>query len=638
MRHLERNHKSEDEVNNIFQLPKNSKERRRAFAPNRQIIKKPNEQEVTYYPCAYCKGLFLKEYLKRHAKSCFVQKQAADRQEGKHIYHISNSQTIIACAMDPTDVISKLNVKEQVFKLMKADEIGFEAKKDLLIAHFGEPYLKRHRKERMAYACSNRMRELSRLLISYRKIMNNKNIAFKDMLFPKHFDTVITAVREISGYDHVKKSYRAPSLAMHLGTSLKMACDELTHLILKESKGYKCGSLSEAQTWFQNIKSFKKLVESRWNTELASLANKDMMEKRWNKPLLLPLVSGIKKFRDGVLKIAEECKEKLLYDDKNENQRSYKLLVHCTLALLIVFNRRRIGDVQYLKIKDYQNDQKSNAKDFENALTNTEKILTTKYKRVVNSGKGSRAVVILVPKALQNFIDLLLEHREKYISGDNEYVFATPGSTIKWGKGDVAIRTLSKKIQLENPEAISSNKLRKHIATVMQILNLTKDEAKQFANFMGHTQKTHDEFYELPVDIYQTAKVSKLLLMMEKGSVPIEYKGKSLAEINLDPNLEYVEEDNNEGVILLNSVDATENDNENDKGTNTKNLPDNDNDIQGWSNEEITLIKERFKSSIRKKNYPSGEEIKEFIKKSKIKRTVPVIKSKIQHLIKLSLQ
>lgn len=30
----------------------------------------------------------------------------------------------------------------------------------------------------------------------------------------------------------------------------------------------------------------------------------------------------------------------------------------------------------------------------------------------------------------------------------------------------------------------------------MQILNLTKDESKQFANFMGYTQKTHDEFDE----------------------------------------------------------------------------------------------------------------------------------------------
>jgi hypothetical protein len=51
-------------------------------------------------------------------------------------------------------------------------------------------------------------------------------------------------------------------------------------------------------------------------------------------------------------------------------------------------------------------------------------------------------------------------------------------------------------MELQHPETISSNKLRKQIATVMQILNLTKDEAKQFANFMGHTEKTHNEFYE----------------------------------------------------------------------------------------------------------------------------------------------
>lgn len=44
----------------------------------------------------------------------------------------------------------------------------------------------------------------------------------------------------------------------------------------------------------------------------------------------------------------------------------------------------------------------------------------------------------------------------------------------------------------------------------------------------------------LPVDLFQTAKVSKILLMMEKGEIPLEHKGKSLAEINFDENLEYV--------------------------------------------------------------------------------------------------
>jgi hypothetical protein len=367
----------------------------------------------------------------------------------------------------------------------------------LLIAHFGESYLKKHKREGLTYACSNRMRELSRLLICFREIIgvSDKKYQFKDILCPKHFDNVILAARQIAGYNHEKKVFKAPSLAMHLGTSLKLACDELIHLILRQSKGYTCQSDTQSAEWLQDVRNFKELVQSRWNVELASLANKDLMEKRWEKPLLLPLVSDIQKFRDKTIQMAKECQEKLLQN--NYNVQAYKTLVHCSLALLILFNRRRIGDVQYLKVKDYLADKRSNTKDFENALTEAEKILTTKYKRVINSGKGSRAVVILVPEMIQTFIKLLLQHRDKFIlDADNQYVFAIPGSTIKWGKGDIAIKTLTKKMELQHPETISSNKLRKQIATVMQILNLTKDEAKQFANFMGHTEKTHNEFYE----------------------------------------------------------------------------------------------------------------------------------------------
>lgn len=101
-------------------------------------------------------------------------------------------------------------------------------------------------------------------------------------------------------------------------------------------------------------------------------------------------------------------------------------------------------------------------------------------------------------------------------------------------------------MNLQNPDAISSNKLRKHIATVAQILNMSKQDTKQFSKFMGHDEKTHNEFYELPADIYQTAKVSKFLLVMERGKLPLEYKGKSFDEIDFDVNLEIPEEKNDD--------------------------------------------------------------------------------------------
>lgn len=101
MRHLHRNHATEDEVEKILQLPKNSKERRKAvfllrndtnfdlfingnIRPNRVCFKK-SEKNSIYFPCAFCKGLFIKEYLRRHAKKCVAQKSFTNDGHKKNI-------------------------------------------------------------------------------------------------------------------------------------------------------------------------------------------------------------------------------------------------------------------------------------------------------------------------------------------------------------------------------------------------------------------------------------------------------------------------------------------------------------------------------------------------------------------------
>lgn len=130
LRHLERHHGNEKEVKDVLQFPKCSKERRQALAllrndtnfdlyiggtvrPNRSVLQECATNQK-YFPCAYCKGLFLEGYLKRHAKLCTSQKTDHISNKTLRINHLSNSQTAIACASDPTDTISKLNVKNQV--------------------------------------------------------------------------------------------------------------------------------------------------------------------------------------------------------------------------------------------------------------------------------------------------------------------------------------------------------------------------------------------------------------------------------------------------------------------------------------------------------------------------------------------
>jgi hypothetical protein len=108
MRHLERHHGSEKEIIEFFKYPKGSKDRRHALAlfrndtnfelyitgtsrPYRSTTKQLLE-DPEYYPCAHCKVLLRKDYLKRHAKVCIVAKNSCCDGRSNRKDHVSHSQ------------------------------------------------------------------------------------------------------------------------------------------------------------------------------------------------------------------------------------------------------------------------------------------------------------------------------------------------------------------------------------------------------------------------------------------------------------------------------------------------------------------------------------------------------------------
>lgn len=129
MRHLQRHHAHEKEVECLIRMPQKSKARRDAVALLRNDInfdlyltgtvrakRQATEviENVSYQPCAYCKGLFRKTYLKRHAKSCILRKSANMGDAPNRTNYLSESQTVVACAIDPTETIAKLNIRNKV--------------------------------------------------------------------------------------------------------------------------------------------------------------------------------------------------------------------------------------------------------------------------------------------------------------------------------------------------------------------------------------------------------------------------------------------------------------------------------------------------------------------------------------------
>ncbi|XP_059358170.1 uncharacterized protein LOC132096669 isoform X3 [Carassius carassius] len=110
-----------------------------------------------------------------------------------------------------------------------------------------------------------------------------------------------------------------------------------------------------------------------------------------------------------------------------------------------------------------------------------------------------------------------------------------PSSSSPAYRGGECINKAACECGIKNPEALSSTRLRKHIATMSKILNLNENEADQLADFLGHDIRIHRQYYRLPEGTLQLAKMSKVLMAMEKGTLS-DYKGKKLDDIEIDPN------------------------------------------------------------------------------------------------------
>ncbi|PIK43107.1 hypothetical protein BSL78_20032 [Apostichopus japonicus] len=150
-------------------------------------------------------------------------------------------------------------------------------------------------------------------------------------------------------------------------------------------------------------------------------------------------------------------------------------------------------------------------------------------------GKQSRAVPVLMTNELAEASDLLYHSKEAGLLGTDPYIVATLHSEghIR-GPGDIG--THARNYGVIHPGYVTPTSLiRKHIATVCQIMNLKDNGLDIIARFMEHDTRTHREHYRLLDQTLQVAKVSKVLFNIENGN--LQYLvGKSLDEIQIQPD------------------------------------------------------------------------------------------------------
>ncbi|XP_029934175.1 uncharacterized protein LOC115378143 [Myripristis murdjan] len=472
-----------------------------------------------YLPCKFCFAMYVKTDLWRHHKRCKLQVKEAGPLKRK----IQASCSLLL-PMNTTISSELKNILED----MTYDAVTQVVKSDVLIISLGESMvLKNGESGRHRADIRNKMRELARLVLVARTM--DKDIFFlKDLISPGKFNTVLEAVKKMTGFDSSTNRFSVPSTALKLHHSLV----KVSYILQGE------GLRQDDDDLKKRAEQFSKLIELEWTTHVSSNALKTLDQKKWSSPQMLPLSEDIKKLHDH-LKHLEQVNKKALIEEPS--QRSWSELSQVTLTQLILFNCCHDGEASRMQVTAYLGRNQRNMHDeILESLSPFEKKLCEKLTRVEIRGKRGCKVPVLLPTNVKESVELLIKTRETVgIPPSNPYIFARPYyGSLKNIRGCDCLKRFAEACGAKHPENITSTKLRKQVATVSQVLSLQTHELDQLTNFMGHDIEVHTEFNRLPEETLQMAKMSRLPVALQSGVG--KFKGNTLEEIT--PNINSEEE------------------------------------------------------------------------------------------------
>ena len=534
-RHLESKHREEPEVEKIMKCPKGSKERKLQLsllrnkgnrAHNNKVIREgkgmviPRQQSSEpvkaseYLHCINCEAYLKRKSLWRHMHRCQLSQKVKGLKPGT-----SRVQALCRYAEPVPD-----SVNARFWKLvldMHNDDVTHVVRSEKTILKFGEHLFNKHGQDVTKHEyIRQKMRETGRVVLQGQK--NGKLKVLSDFFVPANFPHVVEAVRNVAGLDEETSVFKTPSLALKLGHNLKKIADVL-----------ECEAMiSGDEITIHNVRVFKQICDTKWSECVSSLALRNMNEAKWNVPQLLPFAEDVKKMHQYLDSQRTDCHKKL---QEEEAKKRWVELAKITLCEVIIFNRRREGEVSKMPLNAFTlRDTSVTHPDVEFALSDLEKKLCKHFQRVEIKGKRGRKVpILLTPETVASMELLVRTRRNCDVLDENPYMFGRP-QTLSYIRGSDVIRQIAHSCGASHPKALSSTKLRKHMATMSKVLNLKDNEMDDLADFLGHDIRVHRQYYRLPEGTLQLAKISKVLMALERGQLS-NFKGRNLDEINIDP-------------------------------------------------------------------------------------------------------
>jgi hypothetical protein len=302
------------------------------------ISRKSNDEmlDVTKYgPCVNCREWCMLSGLKKHYKRCTKGAKTG----------IMKKDLVLTAQILAGHIIGKPSkiMLEEVYRIMKDDDITRTAQKDILILSLGESWLCRSfdNVEKRKYYASGRMRLCARLLNALKaqrqKAEQKENEdtfqTMWDFLVPSEFDHFVAASLDVSmpNMDDIE-DLRAPSNALKLKYDIRR--------LLNAKYAYMLRSSDVDSVKLKECKRFQQLMNIEWAERVTKVARTVLQTRKLTEKNEIPAPGDVEMLTKHL--VSELEKTKL-------SPENYGRLVQLCQTRLLLFNKRRSGELEVLE-------------------------------------------------------------------------------------------------------------------------------------------------------------------------------------------------------------------------------------------------------------------------------------------------
>lgn len=369
---------------------------------------------------------------------------------------------------------------------------------DWILIVFGNKQCKKYPLKKHERLIRQKLRMCGRLLCELKSI--NKNITdFAALFNPRHYDDVLQAVRVIGQFNSTTNEFATPSSALDALLQVKDVGKDLICQCIRANDS----------DLLKRTENFLKLLENDASASIYKSIYDSLARIKRLKVDHLPTTEDIKAMVNYLVEEINKCSNLL---NQEFCLKKWVELSELILAWIVVFNRKRPGESQYILTNEFRAREQVDSETLD-TLPAEDKLAAERYVRMRVCGKKGRTVPLLLTTDIVNGIKILLKYREAAeISPENGFLFALP--SIDNGKVIEAYHVVKKYSTLcgaNEPTTIRGTMLRKHVATLCVSKKYDDTDVGYVAEFLGHHERIQRQCYRRNPMVDEVVKISKLL-------------------------------------------------------------------------------------------------------------------------------